>query len=379
MGCTMALAALPAAAQDTLLFTAGTSVTWDDNVFKQPGNGESDRISATYVGLRVDKTHAQQRFLLDATQSVYKYHRFSHLDYEPLQYRGAWQWRVSPRLSGTLSADRSQSLVNYSDFRDPTQRNLHTVENLAFAADLRLIGGWNLSGGLQRQESRDSVTFLQERAFRTSGADLGVKYIAGSGSTLALMRRSQDGSYLDRAVDPAALIDDGYKRTETEATLAWVLTGRSVLDARIAHIDYRSNHFGQRDFSGTAGRLGVRWAPGARLSLDLAASRDPTPSSDAFNLRVAQRLSAGGALELGPRNTLRASVYRGSSEYRDQVLPFAGAAREDRFSGWQFGWDWRVLRNATITASVQRQEQTSNNASFDFRGTTSTLGASLTF
>ncbi|HEU4644891.1 MAG TPA: outer membrane beta-barrel protein, partial [Burkholderiales bacterium] len=295
------------------------------------------------------------------------------------QYRAAWNWRLSDRLAGTLSADRSQSLVNYGDFRDPAQRNLRTSENQSLTVDTWIIGGWHLTSTLLQQESRNSVSFLQERGFRQRGGDFGVKYLAGSGSTLAVLRRWLSGEYVERGLDAANLIDDAFLRTETEAVVSWVLTGRSVLDGRLAHIEYESVNFAQRDFTGNTASLGLRWEATARLGLDFGASRSVSPSSDAFQRRVERRYSAGAAWEIGPRTALKASVYAGESDFREPVLAFAGPPREDRFTGWSLGWDWQVHRLATLTASVQRQRRTSSDAAFDYRGAIGTLGASLVY
>src|SRR5688572_30448082 len=87
----LALAALPAAAQDVLQFSAGTSVNRDDNVFRLPDNvdpatrgleSRSDRYTASYAGVRFDKPYVQQRFILEATLTAYRYDRFSHLDFD---------------------------------------------------------------------------------------------------------------------------------------------------------------------------------------------------------------------------------------------------------------------------------------------------------
>ena len=376
-----ALAAAPAAAQDALQFTAGASVTADDNVFRRPqGAGEeADRFTAAYVGVRFDKPYVQQRFLLDVSATAYRYDRFSHLDFEALQYRAGWNWRFTNRLSGTLTADRSQSLVNYGDFRTSTERNLRTTENRALTVDAWLIGGWHLTSSVLQQESRNSQVFLQERGFRQAGGDFGVKYLAGSGSSASLVRRWLGGEYVERALDPALLIDDGFLRTETEGAVSWVLGGRSSLQARLARIEYESNNFAARDFTGTAAHLGVRWAASARLGLDFGLSRAESPSSDAFSRRIEQRATAGAAWELGARTALKASVHRGTSEFTDPVLAFAGPPREDRFTGASLGLDWRIHRLVTLTASVQRQRRTSSDAAFDYRGTIGTLGASLAY
>lgn len=384
----LALLALPAAAQDVLQFSAGTSVTWDDNVFRLPESvdpatrgleGRSDRSIATYVGVRFDKPYVQQRFLLDATLTAYRYDRFSHLDFEATQYRAAWNWRATNRLAGTLSADRSQSLVNYSDFRDPSQRNVRTAENRAASADLRLVGGWNASAGLQQQRSRNSVTFLQERGFEADGGHVGIKYIAGSGNTLALLQRRLDGEYLERGLDAASLIDNGFVRDETEANLLWVLGGRSSLQARLARIEFDSNNFAARDFTGNAASLVFRRAATATLALDFGASRDESPSSDAFNRRVDERFNVGAGWQVAARTAIKATVYTGTTRFRDPVLPIAGPPRKERFTGGSLGADWRVHRLVTLNASMRREERDSNDPAFDFRGTAATLSASLAY
>ena len=374
-------ASMPAAAQEVLQFTAGSSVTHDDNIFRLPDgrDPQPDRFSSTYLGVRFDKPYVQQRFLLDLTVTAYRYDEFSHLDFDAVQYKAGWHWRVSNRLAGTLTADRSQTLVNYSDFRDPTQRNLRTTENQALTVDAWVIGGWHLTSSVLHTESTNSVTFLQERGFEQAGGDFGVKYVAGSGSSLTVVRRWLGGEYLERELDPALLIDDGFERTETEAAVSWVLGGRSSLQGRLARIEYESNNFAQRDFTGNTAHVGLRFAATARLALDFAVSRGESPSSDAFNRRVEQRYSAGAGWELGPRTALKASLYQGDSEFRDPLLPASGPPREDRFAGGSLGLDWRFHRLATLTASVQRQSRTSNDASFDFHGTVASLGLSLAY
>src|SRR5438874_1699956 len=266
-----AQAAMAAGQERPLMVLVGGSVTHDSNVFRLPQSADtqartgrptrSDRISSMYTGLRLDKPYAQQRFLLDLTVSAYRYDNFSFLDFNALQYRSAWQWHLTPRWSGVLSADREQALVSYADFRDLAQRNVRTMENRWLAVDGWLFEGWHLLAGLRQQEVRNSAPFVQLGSFRASGGDGGVRYVAGAGNSVDFRVRVLDGRYTDRTADPATLLDDGFSRVESEALATWIVTAKSTFDARIARVDYRATHFAQRDFSGTAARLGYRWAP----------------------------------------------------------------------------------------------------------------------
>ena len=110
-----------------LMLQLGGSVAWDSNIFRQ-SEARAERIHTGYVGLRLDKSYRQQRWFLDVTETAYRYANFSFLDFNALNYRGSWAWHLGPRVSGALSAERAQALVNYGLFRDTSVRNVRTAE-----------------------------------------------------------------------------------------------------------------------------------------------------------------------------------------------------------------------------------------------------------
>ena len=367
----------------------GSSVTWDSNVFHLPDSvdpqaqlgrsAKSDRISATYAGLRVDKPYAQQRFLLELTETAYRYDNFSLLDFNALQYQGSWQWHFTPRVSGTLAADRTEALVNYTDFRDPSTRNVRTVDNRLLSVDAWLFGGWHLLGAARQQAAKNSAQFVQLGSSRVTGGEGGVKYVAGSGSSVTFNLRSVVGHFTDRVADPVTLVDDGFRRSESELLATWIVTGKSTLDGRLARVDYHSSHFAERDFTGSAARLGYRWAPTAKLSLNLAVSRDLQPWQDDFaSYRVDTRLSFGPRWELGARTALAMTLDHVASDFRNPVVP-GGPDRRYAFRSAQLALDWQLLRNVSVKASLQRNLQTSTDPTVPFSATVATLDASLMF
>jgi exopolysaccharide biosynthesis operon protein EpsL len=378
----MALALSAAAQQDRpIMGVVGTSETWDSNVFRlnDAAGPRSDRYNATYVGLRVDKPYSQQRLLLDITETAYHYKNFSNLNFNALQYRGAWQWTVTPRVSGTLSADRSESLVNYADFRSTTQRNLRIGENQQASIDALLFGGWHLVGAAFHQQSRAEITF-QVPSYRATGGEGGIKYLFLSGNSAALNFRSTNGSYINQPLDPAALTDDGFRRSETELLGTWTASGHSAFDGRLAWVDYRSNHFSERSFSGAAARLVYRWTPSAKLSFGFSAAQDVYPWQDSSaSYRVDRRLSVGPTWQAGPRSSVRMSLDQVSAGYRQPLPGFAGPEHHDTTRIALLGWDWKAWRNLSVNASVQRTRRTSTDASFEFHDTVTLVGASLLF
>jgi exopolysaccharide biosynthesis operon protein EpsL len=371
-----AVAALP---DRPVMARVGGSLSYDSNLFRSP-DARSERYATAYAGLSIDKAYAQQRIRLDITETAYRYDNFSYLDFDALNYLGAWDWQLGPRIGGTLSATRVQSLVDYSEFRRPGELNVRTTENFALGADAWLVGGWHLTGALSRVQNHYSVPFPQEGSYQADGREAGVRWVARSANWLAFNLRSLDGRYVDRPLDPVAQLDDGFRRTETEALAAWRLTGKSSFEGRAAWIDYRSDNFSARDFSGPAGRLRYLWQTSPKLGLTIGFAREIEPWAAAnASYRVDQRLSLGAAWQAAARATLRLEARRGESDFRAPLPGFTGTPRHDKEGSVQFNAEWRALRNLILNAGAQRYRQSSNDPAANFHGGQVTAGASFLF
>jgi exopolysaccharide biosynthesis operon protein EpsL len=371
--------AAPPLPDQPLMFRVGGSYGHDSNFFRSP-NAREEQIATAYVGLSLDKAYAQQRFRLNATETAYRYANFGHLDFNALNYNGAWNWQLGPRIGGALTAARAQSLVDYSEFRNPGQRNVRTTDNYSAGADAWVFGGWHVTGALTQVRNRYSVPFPQEGSYRASGAEAGLKWVAPSTNWVAFNLRSLEGRYLDRPLDPVALLDDGFRRREAEALVAWRMTPKSSLDGRLAHVDYRSNNFAERDFSGIAARLVYLWAALSKLSFSLQFAREVEPWADiSASQRIDHRLTAAAIWQPGARSTLRVEARSGESEFRAPLPGFAGTPRRDTEANVQLQAEWRALRNLTLNAGAQRYRQSSNDPAGNFRGSQLTAGAALLF
>jgi exopolysaccharide biosynthesis operon protein EpsL len=371
-----------AGAESPVRFVVGADVTWDDNLFRTPDTQplQAERTTTAYVGLRIDKPYGQQRFLLNVTEAAYRYQNQSYLDFDALSYAGEWQWRVSPRVSGTLSADRSENLVSYADVQNTSQRNLRIFENQRFSADGWLTGGWHLLATAFRQDQRDTVPSTLQSSFQATGGEGGVRYDFGSGSTLAFVLRSVDGEYTDQVVDPVNLIDDGYRRDEAEVQATWAASAKTAWRGRLARVDYRSDEFVQRDFSGTTGDLGLLWSPTATLKVGATATRLLEAWRDSTaSYRAANRLLLAPVWQVGARTTLRMGFDYATYEYLNPVVATTAPLRQDKVQGLTLAADWAPTRNSLISASVLLEHRDSNDATYDYKATVGRLGASLAF
>jgi len=379
-----------AAQERPVTFIAGTSVTWDSNPLRLTDTDDvqaltgkssrSDRIVSAYAGIRLDKPYAQQRFQAEVLKSAYRYENFSYLNFDPLDYRGAWLWQLSPRLSGVISADRTEALANYADFRNVAQRNVRTTENQALSADWSAFGGWHVLGAVARREVKNSVPFSQLPGYDGRGGETGAKYEWAPDRTMGIIFRSRDISYVDQPLDPVTLQDDGGHVTDRELFATWRLSGKSDLEGRVAAVDYRSNHFRERDFSGPTGRLAFNWTPTGKLKLSLLASRDlGLWNTDYASYRVDKAIALVPAWQISGTASVRVSLRRFTTDYRNPVPAFTGPLRKDTSNAADLTLDWSPRRNLVLTGNVQRELRDSNDPTGDFQRTAARLDVSFLF
>lgn len=379
-------------AGDTLNFFAGASVTDDNNLFRLPPSADpqlvlgkptkSDQVRINYVGINLDKSYSQQRFKLDATAATHRYRTFNQLNFEPVDYRASWRWHLTQRLGGNLSADRKQTQSNFADTRDFRARNSTvTTENRRFDADWWLHGSWHLTGGVAYYSNRDNQSLRVDDSFSQRSVDAGVRYVAESGSSLALVGRQADGDYDERQINLASLLDNEFTQSDIELRMSWALTGKSLLEGRLTHLERSFPNVPQRDYSGNAGRLDYTLTPSGKLQLKLSAVRkiasDQVLTSSYY---VDDSLVFAPVWQLGAKAALRLNLEAGQRDFRGGAVVALPVARQDRTQSAQLSVDWSPIRAFSLSASLLYAERSSNYPGFyDYKANVANVAAQFTF
>ena len=364
---------------DVLNVITGGSVLYDSNVFRLPGtlspqatlgrSTKSDTLTTAYIGLRIDKPYAQQRFQFDVTDTIYRYDTFSHLNFNALDYRGAWLWHLTPQLSGTLSAERTQTLVPFEDYRLLSQqRNVRDNKNQTLNLDWWAFGGWHLLAGLANIDQKSEASILAEADFSLIDRQLGVRYDSAPSNSIAFVQHSRIGEYANRVPDPITFNDSAFRENESEFRLKWKIAGHSSLDGRLGWLNRSHEHFPSRDFSGMVGEIGYGWIPTGKLRLYVVAKRNIDAIVDPFSsYRVNNSLSITPAWRVTEKTTLSLRLDRTDSDFRGAVTPPPGALRSDILRSAKLMADWKPTRTISLSAGVQRAERSSNvpDAEFD--------------
>jgi exopolysaccharide biosynthesis operon protein EpsL len=385
----------PAAAQDDATVTAGDSpssplkamlggsVSHDANLFRRPdfANPQSDTISTAYARLLIDKPYAQQQFKLDVTSTAYRYDKFSYLNFDALDYQGAWLWHLTPHLSGTLGAKKTENLAPFDETRG-IQRSVRITEKRNFDLDGWLFGGWHLLLGISQTDQKSEQPILDGTPdFHAASREAGVQYATLADNSLTVLRRSTRGSYQNQAMTSASSANSDYDENETEFKVSWKsLSGKSTATGRLAWLERTNDDLLQSGFSGPVGDLGLNWKPTDKLQVNLSAKRTLGPfrtlsgvsSVESTTFSLDPTWLASATISVAMRLT------RTYSDYPETGL--AGApARKDVIDNAQLTLNWLPRRSVSVGASLQHQRRSSNVPLAGYATTIARINASITF
>lgn len=366
--------------EDPLNVVAGAGVTYDSNLFRVSNNPQSDIISIASVGLRIDKPYAQQRFQFDITETASRYSNFSQLDFDALDYRGAWLWHLSPRVSGTLSASRSENLVPFEDTLGIKTRDVRTNENYVFSLDAWVSGGWHLLLGASAEKQTSEQPFQATPDFRSVSGETGVRYLTPSGNSITVTQRLIVGEYLDTVPIPTSTGNDDYRQYEGGLQANWILDGYSTVTGRLGWVERKNDIATQRDFSGPVGDLGYTWTPTDKLGFEWIASRRISVYQ-----RVVSSYVVDNVLSFTPvwrprdKVTLRMRLEVMERDFRGGVVASSVPPRKDTITTARVGADWMPLRSIALGASLEQQRRSSNESPNNYDATIASINASFQF
>ena len=376
---------------DSVNVSVGFLSMRDDNLFRQPtGARQSDTLTSTSLGLNFNKPYGLQRFYADATVIDYRYRNNDYLDYQAKNYDLGWAWSLTPRLHGLLAADRTEiqnSFVDYSAATPAQAKNVRRSENTRFNAEWEATGGWRAVAGVSRITQVNSQTFLQQSSYELNSGELGVKYVWPAGNYVQVLRREGEGAYKDRrlvsfAQIPAPFnsqVDTGFRQNETEAILYAPLTGQSTVTARLARQERLHDHFPDRDYAATVGRVDYAWLPTGKLSLKAALRRDVAAYQDYFSsYYLADAVSLEPAWEIAAHTVLRLKYDWEKRHYKGAIFPGL-PQREDTLQSARLAVDWLPAGWVNLSAGIQRDSRTSSQSYRDFRSNMVTLNAQFSF
>ena len=371
----------------------GKTESWDSNVFRAQDSvtdpnialgkaGRSDRSSATTVGLKFDKFYSLQHFEADVAETATRYEKFSSLNRNTFDYRGAWHWQLSPRVGGTLSTDHNESVVGFQDLSVGQRQSTVTNDNRVATFDALLFGGWHLLGGGLQLDRKNSVAFQARPDVHQRTGELGLRYVAESQNSIAFIARARRGEFPNRFVDTTTLfIDTGFREREREVNGAWVFSGKSVLTGRLTRIEYRYDHVSERNFSGTAGEARYLWSVTGKVQVALSALRNVLPwtPDTSTSYRIEDTVVFAPTWQIDDKFSMGLVASRLTSDYLGPVVAVTAPLRHDVLRSLQITATWLPFRNVVLGANLRHDRRSSNDAVNTFDAKIGGLTAAISF
>jgi exopolysaccharide biosynthesis operon protein EpsL len=372
-GCVLAaLASLPALAAEpdqVVRPYVGYAVAHDDNLLGAgdavdgPGDAVSSASRRAEAGLLLDKRIGQQGLsaALQFTRTTYE--QLPELDNDGKDLRLNWNWHLGNHLDGNLGSSYVQALAPFVNFHG-RERNLRS-ERREFADGRWLLHpSWRVRAGV----SRDTLAYdldAQQAGNRVENvSELGLDYLAKSGSTIGTQLRHTRGQFPNRQQVGDLSVDNSYVQDELKAKINWLITGKTQLQFLGGLVERKHDAFAGRDYRGLNARLNANWQASAKLGVALAGWREIGALDDVTaSYTLNQGQSIGATWDLSDRVRLDGQLKHETSDYSGTAaIASALNERKDSVRRAAFGLAYKPTAHLRLSAQAYRDERRSTLA-----------------
>jgi exopolysaccharide biosynthesis operon protein EpsL len=353
---------------DTLQFIAAINKTYDNNLFRQSTNEVSDQATISTLGVRFNKAYALQRFRANVTYIDNKYQESDFLDYAATNYDAAWNWSLTPNLTGVLSSLRTERQINFRDLQAPVKNLVVTKENV-FRAEYSPHQVLSLIVGYSELTSENSRVFNAIASNERVGLDYGIRYNFPSSSYVSLMGHRRQGTVLGRPLNTFLQLDTGFTDYEYDFEFSMAESGKSNIKGKLGYIEKVHDNFSLRDYTGVIGSLDYElfWTGKLRSNIGLARSFG---AFETFNSTYTINDSINASLGYEISDKIQAGVnFRLSERDFEGRGQFDTSGRVDKEHSYGAHISWRPIKNVGFSLSSTKSNRNSTLAQFDFDDT----------
>jgi exopolysaccharide biosynthesis operon protein EpsL len=363
------LASLPAMAapDDVLRPYLGYTVAHDDTVLgdgvERPGEAVASTSMRAEAGVLFDKRIGRQVLSAALQASHTKYGQLPELDHDAKDLRVNWNWRVGNRFDGNLGVSYVDALAPFVNFQGP-ERNLRS-ERREFADGRWLLHpSWRLRAGVARDTLAYDLEAQQTGNRVEHVGELGLDFLARSGSTAGVQVRHTRGEFPNRQQLGALALDNSYDQDEVKAKINWLLTGKTGLQFLGGLVQRKHDVFPARDYRGINARLGANWQATAKLGVALATWREIGALDDVTaSYTLNQGASLGASWDLSDKLRVDTQLKRETSAYSGtSALASALSERKDSVRRASVGLAYKATSHLRLGIQAYRAERSSTLA-----------------
>lgn len=268
---------------DSITPYVGYGASYDDNLLRLQnptaaqamgaGMHLSDVTRRAQFGLAVDKSVSQQHLSANVNVTNVEYDRFVQLNHLDKNLSANWNWHAGDHVEGNVGLTYSQGLTPFIDFH-LLQANIRTQEGAYFNGAWLFHPSWRVRAGLTHTKLWYDLTSQQPGNNAQNQTELGLDYLAASGSTIGLQLRHTRADFPNPQQDGVLSVFNGYNQDEIKTKIDWLMTAKTRLHFLGGWVSRKQDAFPVRDFSGFNSRISADWLATDSLAFTIAAWRE---------------------------------------------------------------------------------------------------------
>lgn len=361
--------------------------TYDDNLLRLPEDAvgfeqRSDRMTQARAGFQLDRPIGRQRLTGSATVTRVTFDHFDQLDYNGKDFNAELAWRVGNYFDGTLGASYEQTLTPFADYHSD-QRNLRTQRREYVSGGWRLHPRWRVRSGYDRYRYSYELSAQRFNDREQTVAELGMDYLAPSGSRVGLVARQLKGIYPNpRFNNSGILLQDDYTQDELKANISWLFSGVTQLQVLAGYARRDHDVLTTRDSSGLNGRVSATWTPTGKLKFNASAWREfAAVESSVVNNSLNKGVSVGATWSISAKVQANASVRRETRDFERLTSSANTNDLSDRSRGTSVGLSYAPLRAVQLSLTGFADRRTGNRVigTSDYKAKGVAVNATLQF
>lgn len=369
-----------AAMSDTIHPFVSVAYSYEDNLLRLPdgveGTGSrSDTLTQLQAGLLFERPIGSQRLTAQAKVSRVTFNHYDQLNYNGKDFSAEWQWVMLRNVTGHLGASYAEILTPFTDYHS-SERNLRTTRREYADGAWRFHPSWQVHGGLSRTRFSYDLSSQRFLDHTEDATDLGVDFLAASGSRFGVLGRHLRGDYPNKVPYGTLLIDNGYSQDEIKANIYWLASGVTQVEVLAGWAKRDHVFFANHDSSGANGRVTVYWQPLGKVKLTASTWREfAAVESTLISSSLNKGVSLGASYDISAKLKAQASVRHEKRDFNtinSIVLP--GAASD---SGTYASTGLTYTPTETIQLSVSVFRETRSGSPYVGTGSYTAKGATV--
>lgn len=340
----------------------------------------ADTMLMTEVGIIFDKQISQQKFYVDLSVNKSRFDRNSMLDSSGRDLNAKWNWHIGNKLQGNFEASHKKSMVPFSDFRAVNGFGLNLKNQDRYMADAiwRFHPRWQTRVAFVNYKVDYSAESQRTANLDENSQELGLDYLAPSGSKVGLLYRHADGSRPVDQIFRGVPINNDYDQDEFKLNADWNITGKSRLQFLGGLVRRTHAEFSNRDFEGFNARGTYTLAPTGKTNFSLSFYRENNAQSFVTSSYTLNRGVALKAAWLAREKvTIQSSI---GVEKRDFVADEAfGQGRSDKDHNYTLSLIYKPTLSFLVNAALTHSTRDSSVELFEYKSNSISLTGQYEF